>query len=48
MFAAANDAYTTDQDRTLTVAAPGVLANDANPSGGRPDRRAVSAPAHGT
>jgi autotransporter-associated beta strand protein len=47
---AAPDAWTVPQDRTLTVAAPGVLANDADPAGqpitvGTP--RPVTAPAHG-
>ena len=30
-LAAANDAYITNQGGTLTVAAPGVFANDSNP-----------------
>ena len=48
LFAAANDAYITDEGRTLTVAAPGVLSNDANPSGGALNADLVSPPAHGT
>ena len=48
LFAAVNDAYTIDEGRTLHVAAPGVLSNDANPSGGALDAERVTAPAHGT
>jgi large repetitive protein len=45
---AANDAYTVNEDSTLTVAAPGVLANDT-PSNGTPLSAAVvSNPSHGT
>jgi len=42
-----NDTYSTPVDTALTVAAPGVLGNDSNPSSG--PMRAVnpSAPAHG-
>ena len=47
LFAAADDAYSTDEGRTLTIAAPGVLSNDANPSGGALSAELVSAPAHG-
>ncbi len=47
-LAAANDAYITNQGGTLTVAAPGVLANDANPSGGPVTAVLASGPAHGT
>ena len=48
LFAAVDDAYTTDEGRTLHVAAPGVLSNDANPGGGDLDAERVSGPAHGT
>ena len=47
-FVAADDAYTTDQSVPLTVPAPGVLANDANPSGGQLIAQLASGPAHGT
>src|SRR5207237_7535058 len=48
---AANDAYTTNEDTALTIAAPGVLGNDTDPDAG--DTRtavlvAASGPAHGT
>ena len=47
-LAAASDAYTINQGATLTVAAPGVLVNDANPSGGPVTAALASGPAHGT
>ena len=47
-FVAADDAYATDQDVPLTVPAPGVLANDTNPSGGPLTAQLASEPAHGT
>ena len=47
-FVAADDAYTTGQGVPLNVPAPGVLANDANPSGGRLTAALASGPAHGT
>jgi VCBS repeat-containing protein len=44
--AAANDAYGTDEDTTLTVAAPGVLGNDRDPD--QPlTARLSGGPAHG-
>jgi TolB protein len=42
------DAYTTGQDTPLTVEAPGVLANDADPDGDPISAQLVSGPAHGT
>jgi len=45
---AAADAYNTDQAATLTVAAPGVLANDTDPDGDSLTVTATSAPAHGS
>ena len=47
-FVAADDAYTTDQGVPLSVPAPGVLANDSNPSGGQLIAQLASEPAHGT
>src|SRR5207237_6067509 len=48
---AANDAYTTNEDTALTIAAPGVLGNDTDPDAGD-TRTAVlvtaSGPANGT
>jgi hypothetical protein len=43
----ANDHYTTPQDTTLTVAAPGVQANDVAPVGQTILSRAITAPSHG-
>ena len=46
---AANDSYTTNEDTLLTIAAPGVLANDTDVDSG--DARTaivVTDPAHGT
>ena len=42
------DSYSTDLDTALTVPAPGVLANDADPAGGALSAELVSGPAHGT
>ena len=44
---AADDSYTTDQGMTLTVAAPGVLANDTDADGDALTASLVSGPAHG-
>jgi hypothetical protein len=46
--AAANDSYTVDGLSSLTVAAPGVLANDADPDGGTLSALLVTGPSHGT
>jgi VCBS repeat-containing protein len=45
---AANDAYGLDEDTTLTVAAPGLLANDADVDGDPLTAALVSGPAHGS
>jgi VCBS repeat-containing protein len=45
---AADDAYTTAEDTTLTVGAPGVLGNDTDPDGDRLSAVAGSGPSHGT
>jgi bacillopeptidase F len=45
---AVNDAYTMNQAATLTVAAPGVLANDSDPDRDPITAVMVSAPVHGT
>jgi hypothetical protein len=45
---AAADAYTTTVKTTLTVAAPGVLANDSDPDGDTLSAALVSGPTHGT
>ena len=45
---AAADAYSTAEDTTLTVAAPGVLANDSDPDGDPLSAVLVSGPSHGT
>jgi VCBS repeat-containing protein len=45
---AADDAYATDEDAPLSVAAPGVLDNDSDPEGDDLRADLVSAPAHGT
>ncbi len=42
------DAYSTDEDTPLTVAAPGVLANDLDDAGDVLSAVLTSAPAHGT
>ncbi len=44
---AANDAYSVNQDSTLTVVAPGVLANDADADGDRLTTSLVNGPGHG-
>ena len=44
---AANDAYGTDEDSALNIAAPGVLANDT-PNGPNPAASLVTGPAHGS
>jgi hypothetical protein len=45
--AAANDAYTVNQDSTLRIAAPGVLANDSDPEGAPLSAVLVNTVAHG-
>jgi large repetitive protein len=45
---AADDAYTTAEDTALTVAAPGVLANNTDPDGDTLSAVAESGPSHGT
>ncbi len=45
---AANDSYGTNQNTVLTVAAPGVLANDTDANGDALTASLVSGPAHGT
>src|SRR5207247_2290763 len=45
---AVNDSYTTAEDTTLNVAAPGVLANDSDIDGDTLGAVLVSQPAHGT
>jgi VCBS repeat-containing protein len=45
---AADDAYTTAEDTALTVAAPGVLANDTDSDGDSLSAVAGSGPSHGT
>jgi hypothetical protein len=45
---AQQDAYAMDQDTTLTVAAPGVLANDSDVDGDALTAVHVTSPAHGT
>src|SRR5438445_201431 len=45
---AGNDNYTTNEDTTLTVAAPGVLANDTDVDGDVLTAIVVSGPTHGT
>ena len=46
--AAAADAYTTAEDTALTVAAPGVLGNDSDPTATHSPRCWRHGPAHGT
>ena len=46
--AAADDAYSTTEDTPLTVAAPGVLANDTDPDGDPLTAVLVTGPSHGT
>src|SRR5207247_5239205 len=45
---ASNDAYSTNEDTALTVAAPGVLANDSDVDGNPLTAVFVSGPSHGT
>lgn len=45
---AVDDAYSTDEDTTLSVAAPGVLANDKDVDGDELSASITSAPLHGT
>src|SRR5204863_110236 len=45
---ALNDSYTTAEDTTLNVAAPGVMANDSDADGDTLSAALVSQPAHGT
>ena len=42
------DSYSTDEDTLLTIAAPGILANDTNIDGGALTAVLVSGPANGT
>jgi VCBS repeat-containing protein len=45
---AADNAYSVNEDNTLTVAAPGVLGNDSDPDGDTLTAVLVSGPSHGT
>ena len=45
---AADNAYSTDEDTALTVAAPGVLGNDSDPDGDALSAVQVSGPSNGT
>jgi VCBS repeat-containing protein len=45
---AVDDAYATDEDTALPIAAPGVLANDTDPDGNPLTAALVAGPAHGT
>ena len=45
---ALDDAYATDEDQALTIAAPGVLANDSDVDGDSLTPTLVTGPAHGT
>jgi uncharacterized delta-60 repeat protein len=45
---AQDDSYSTGQDTPLTVAAPGVLANDSDADGDRLAAGLITGPAHGT
>jgi VCBS repeat-containing protein len=45
---AQNDAYSTNEDVTLTMAAPGVLGNDSDPDGDPLSAILVSSPANGS
>jgi VCBS repeat-containing protein len=45
---AADDSYATNEDTPLTIAAPGVLANDSDPDGDPLTAVLVSSPAHGS
>ena len=46
--AAADNAYSIDQDSVLTVSAPGILGNDTDPEGAAVTAVPVSNPAHGS
>jgi VCBS repeat-containing protein len=43
-----NDSYATNEDTTLTIAAPGVLANDTDVDGNSLTAALVTGPSHGT
>ena len=45
---AVTDHYSTDEDRTLNIAGPGVLANDSNVDGDTLTAVLVNGPTHGT
>ena len=45
---AADDSYATDEEIALTISAPGVLGNDADPDGNPLTAVRVAAPAHGS
>ncbi|CAH2031347.1 Ig-like domain-containing protein [Trichlorobacter ammonificans] len=45
---AVNDSYSTNQNTALTVAAPGLLANDSDPEGSALTAQKVTNPSHGT
>ena len=45
---AVNDSYSTNEDTALTIAAPGVLANDTDVDSATLTAALVSGPAHGT
>jgi VCBS repeat-containing protein len=45
---AGDDSFTTDEDATLVIAAPGVLANDTDIDGGALSATSLTDPAHGT
>jgi len=45
---AVNDAYTVNEDTTLTIAAPGVLGNDSDPNGNPMTAMLVTSPTNGT
>jgi VCBS repeat-containing protein len=45
---ATNDAYTTDEDTALTIAAPGVLGNDSDLDSSTLTAAVVTGPGHGT
>ena len=44
----ADDTYATDEDTALTIAAPGVLANDSDLDGDALTATVVTGPSHGT
>src|SRR5205823_5209125 len=45
---AGNDAYSVNEDTTLLISAPGVLANDTDVEGDRSKASRVGGPAHGS